>query len=274
MTDRSWFRAAAAAATVVGVLVAQAFLAAPATATPDDQSSTPAAPAAPPADVGPAAEETPPAAAESEPAPTDDPATIADPAAPPELSIAIDNGRTATTSGDRLDYTITVQNIGTTDVEGLRVSQTQPDGLRFESADGGGTAQSGAVLWTVDIPRGTTGTVHTTMTVLATPDDLLRLATVACVRTAADAPPIVCAAHSDQLPAGAEVEARQASMTAEEPAPIDMRWYIGGAIAALTVVVVVFTVLWIRSRRRALAEEAGRSGPQQERERLVDTRLP
>ena len=244
------FRGSAAAMLIAGLFAVQfVLLGSSAVAAPDDASATPAAEAPPEAPAEPTGEA---------------------PAAP-QLSIAVDNGRTATTTGDRLDYAITVQNIGATDVEGLQISQTQPEGLRLESADAGGTEQPGLVLWTVDLAKGQASTLHSTMTVVATPDDLLRLASVACVKVAADAPPIVCAAHSDQLPAGAKAEAEQASMTtAEEPAePTGMRWFIGGGIAALAVVVVLFIAWWVRSRRRALADEAAAGGPQPDR--LVHT---
>ncbi|GAA3136217.1 hypothetical protein [Streptosporangium carneum] len=151
----------------------------------------------------------------------------------PKLSIAVDNGRTTAKEGDRLTYTITVDNVGTTDVDDLRLVQTMPAGLKFVSADGHGTAKEGQVAWTVDLPAGKNATFHTKAQVLATPQDLLRLATVACASTESGGRPIVCAAHSDQLPAGAAAEAagRSASSDADRP------WYIPTGAALLAVAV-------------------------------------
>ncbi|MEV7908502.1 hypothetical protein AB0P04_43625, partial [Streptomyces anulatus] len=131
----------------------------------------------------------------------------------PRLSISIDNGKTATREGDRLTYTVVVHNTGTTDAGELHLTQSLPEGLRLVSADGHGSAKEGQVVWTVDLPAGKDATLHTTAQVGATPADLLRLATVACASTEAEGRPIVCATHSDQLPAGAAAAeaARQAA---------------------------------------------------------------
>ncbi|MEV7005461.1 hypothetical protein [Streptosporangium sp. NPDC051022] len=149
----------------------------------------------------------------------------------PKLSIGIDNGRTAAREGDRLTYTVTVHNIGTTDARRLRLAQTMPPGLKFVSADGHGTVRKGEVAWTVDLPAGEDATFHTTAQVLATPEDLLRLATIACASTGENTRPIVCAAHSDQLPAGA------AAAAAQEASPASGRpWYLPAGAALLTAV--------------------------------------
>ncbi|MFC7645278.1 hypothetical protein ACFQX6_35065 [Streptosporangium lutulentum] len=119
----------------------------------------------------------------------------------PRLSISVDNGRTATQEGDRLTYTVTVRNIGTAGARDLHLTQSLPPGLKFVSADGHGTVRKGQVVWSANLGAGKDVTFHTTAKVQATPDHLLRLATVACASTGADAKPIVCATHSDQLPA-------------------------------------------------------------------------
>lgn len=164
----------------------------------------------------------------------------------PQLSIAIDNGRTSTAAGDSLTYTIDIRNLGTTEVSQLGVTQSVPAGLTFESADSAGSAAAEVVTWRIDLKPSATATVHSTMTVGATPADLLRLATVACARMSSDDPPIVCAAHSDQLPAGAAAAARAQSRTAASPSWTDSgKWYLVGGIAVL---VVVLAILWIRRR--------------------------
>src|SRR5664279_5692555 len=79
--------------------------------------------------------------------------TIANVGAPagPQLSIAVDNGHTSAAVGDAFTYTITVANLGTTDIPGLFMTQTVPTGLTFGSADSGGTAESDTVTWNVDL---------------------------------------------------------------------------------------------------------------------------
>jgi cell wall-associated NlpC family hydrolase len=172
----------------------------------------------------------------------------------PQLSIAVDNGHTSTAAGDSLDTAITVRNLGTAEVAGLRVTQTMPPGLTFESADAAGAAGPDGVSWTVDLAPTSETVVRSTMTVSDTPPDLLRLATVACAATSGDGPPIVCASDSDQLPAGAAAEAALAAdgsaAAADAASAVQLRWYLAGG--AVLVVAAVAVLLLIRRRRRAL----------------------
>lgn len=108
------------------------------------------------------------------------------------------------------------------------------------------------VSWSLDLsPSGET-TVHTTMNVSTTPTDLLRLAPVACATVTADGPPIVCASHSDQLPAGAEADAAKATSQSGEATASTGRtwWYLGAAVLIALALGVVATTL-IRRRRAA-----------------------
>jgi uncharacterized repeat protein (TIGR01451 family) len=122
--------------------------------------------------------------------------------AAPQLSIAVNDGRTAAAVGDTLHFTITLKNQGAAAVTGLVVSQTMPTGLNFVSADSGGVVNGKTVMWSADLKDAGVMTMHTTMSVSTTPSGILRLATVACASTSPLAPPVVCASHSDQLPAG------------------------------------------------------------------------
>ena len=126
----------------------------------------------------------------------------------PQLSITIADGRTSVALGDTLHTTITVRNLGTTRLAGLRISQTVPTGLHLTSADAGGRVTAGTVRWTTSVAPGRTVVLHTVARVTATPSDLLRLASVACVADAADGPPLVCASDSDLLPTGRRAAAR------------------------------------------------------------------
>ncbi|MER5419195.1 hypothetical protein [Streptosporangium roseum] len=161
----------------------------------------------------------------------------------PTLSIGVDNGRTSAKEGDRLSYTVTVRNIGTTDASDLRLTQSLPTGLKLVSADRDGKAKAGHVTWTVDLKAGRNATFHTTAEVQATPDDLLRLATVACASAEADDKPIVCATHSDQLPAGAAAAgaaAADAARPVATPAPA-RPWYV---LAGAGLLVLMVFGLW------------------------------
>ena len=159
----------------------------------------------------------------------------------PQLSIAVDNGRTSAAAGDTLDYAITIRNLGTTDVAGLTVTQSMPAGLSLKSADSAGTEQAGGVGWTIDLAAAGEAVLHSTMAVTDTPPELLRLATVACASMSAGGPPIVCASHSDQLPAGASAEAAAAAAAA--PSSGLLQWYVAGGIAVVLVAVSVVVVV-------------------------------
>ena len=178
-----------------------------------------------------------------------------EPLSGPQLSIAVDNGRTSTTPGDSLDYVITVQNLGSGDIDRLLVDQTLPVGVTFGTADAGGTEAAGKLHWIVDIKATESATLHSTMTVGATAPELLRLASVACASMSADGPPIVCAAHSDQLPAGAMAEADQVALetVAEPGSGLWPGWYL---IAGLAACIAIGLLVWLLVRRRRRATVA------------------
>ena len=125
----------------------------------------------------------------------------------PALSIGVDDGRQAAKPGDLLNYTVKIQNIGTTSAKGLDVVQTLPAGLKLISASRHGAARAGQVTWKVNLPVGRADTFGVVGRVGQTPKQLLRLATIACASTGGGIKPIVCAAHSDELPAGAAAAA-------------------------------------------------------------------
>lgn len=161
----------------------------------------------------------------------------------PQLSIAVDDGRASTAAGDTLKSVITVRNLGTDDVVGLKITQSMSTGVTFGSADAAGIAKDGAIDWTVNVRAGGEAVLHSTMTVSPTAPELLRLATVACARSSTDTPPIVCASDSDQLPAGALAERPTAT-------PDDTVWWILAGGVGLLGVAVVVTVLMRRRRTR------------------------
>lgn len=177
-----------------------------------------------------------------------------------QLRIAVDGGVTSARVGATLTYAIIIQNLGTADVADLLVTQSLPAGLQFLSADSGGTVKPGSVSWKLDLKTTATATFHTTTTVLDTPPVLLRLATVVCAATSADASPTVCASDSDELPAGAAAEVSQAA--AGQPAEAASSgsatwWYIAGAV----VVFVGAIAAGLLTRRYRPRQAHGRGGP-------------
>jgi uncharacterized repeat protein (TIGR01451 family) len=168
----------------------------------------------------------------------------------PQLSIAVDDNRASAASGDQLAYTITVRNLGSTKVAGLTVTQSVPTGLTFGSADPTGVLKGGNLNWALSLRAGGSATMHTKMSVLATPKELLRLAVVACAGLSAKGPPIVCASHSDQLPAGAAKTRRAAQSAHPRAATSDFTWwYFGGGLGLL----ILAGVTLAARRRRARA---------------------
>jgi len=180
----------------------------------------------------------------------------------PQLRIQIDNGHTSTTSGDTLVYTVTIVNLGTDPLARLGISQTVPTGMTFGSADGGGAARADGVHWTADLAPDETVTFHTTMTVTDTPGDLLRLATVACATQTDAERPLVCATHSDELPAGAAAAAAAGTppaATAEGTSSSPPWVAIGGAVVALAIIGAAGVLL--ARRRQASAPPTADAAP-------------
>ncbi len=179
----------------------------------------------------------------------------------PQLSIAVDNGRKSAAFGESLKYVLTITNLGSVEVKGLRVTQSVPGGLTLVEADGGGRLKSGSIGWNVDLKAARAVTFHVTMRVSATPKDLLRVATVACASLPAGPAPIVCASHSDRLPAGAAAAAAAASSVAVSGAgnpdvalasgPRASGWHRTVWLLIPAVIIVLFVAVFIQRRRRS-----------------------
>jgi len=169
-------------------------------------------------------------------------------AAPPQLSIAVENDHQDVRTGDTLEYTVTIRNLGTSDVKALRVTQSTAPGLKVKSAAQAGRRGTDGITWRLNVKASGAATVHSTMTVVQAPKDTKRIATVACARMSADAPPIVCATHSARLPASGHAAA---ASTSDSPTPV-WWWYAGGAAVLLLVAAVAFVVI----RRRAAPRHA------------------
>jgi uncharacterized repeat protein (TIGR01451 family) len=165
----------------------------------------------------------------------------------PGLRISIGDGRTMAQVGDRLTYTVLVQNSGAHRSPPLKITQTLPAGLRFVSASGHGVAKAGSVTWYADLPAGRKDTFRLQAQVTRSATRQSRLAAVACAALADSHTPIVCAAHLDRLPgAPAAASGRRAATPAASTGP----GYAVGALAVLAVGVLAIAGLRVRVRRR------------------------
>lgn len=167
-------------------------------------------------------------------------------AAPPQLSIAVANDHQDVRTGDTLEYTVTIRNLGTSDVKSLRVTQSAAPGLKVRSAEPAGKTSADGLTWKVTVKASGEATVHSTMTVVPAPKDTKRIATVACARTSPDAPPIVCASHSARLPVAAQ---EKASSTPDDSGRL--AWWLAAAAAVLLVAAAVFVFYRRRGKRES-----------------------
>jgi uncharacterized repeat protein (TIGR01451 family) len=166
----------------------------------------------------------------------------------PGLRISIGDGRNTAQAGDRLTYTILVQNSGAHRSPPLKITQTMPSGLRFISASGHGVVKAGSVTWHADLPAGGKDTFSLQAQVTRSAARQSRLAAVACAALAGSRTPIVCAAHLDRLPGAlAAAPARRAATPAARTLPS----YTVGVLAVLAAAVLaVLTALRVRVRVR------------------------
>src|SRR5690348_1426067 len=190
--------------------------------------------------------------------------TVAAPQAPaasgPQLSIAVTDGRTSVQEGDQLTYTVQLHNIGRHDVRRLRLVQTLPAGLRLISATRRPATRPGSLTWRISLPAGHTGTFRVTGRVGHTPGQLLRLATVVCASAGPSTRPIVCGAHSDELPAGAVAAAQEGRAAASAASERTRREVLRPAAAGL-VLLLIISVSWLLIRRRRRISRMGSQQP-------------
>jgi uncharacterized repeat protein (TIGR01451 family) len=178
----------------------------------------------------------------------------------PQLSIAVSDGRTSVNEGDQVTYTVRLRNIGRHMVRQLRLVQTLPAGLKLISATRRPATRPGTLSWQISLAAGHSSTFRVTGRVGHTPDQLLRLATVVCASAGSSTRPIVCGAHSDELPAGAVAAAQAGRATASAASERTRMQYLRPAGAGLIIVVlIVITWLLVRRRRRAGGQQPGPS---------------
>jgi uncharacterized repeat protein (TIGR01451 family) len=166
----------------------------------------------------------------------------------PGLRISIGDGRTTAQAGDRLTYTVLVQNSGARRTPPLKITQTLSPGLRFVSASRHGVARAGSITWNADLAAGGKDMFRLQAQVTRSAARQSRLAAVACAALAGSRTPIVCAAHLDRLPgAPAAAQGRRAATPAARTLPS----YAVGVLAVLAAaVLVIFAGLRVRVRVR------------------------
>lgn len=174
----------------------------------------------------------------------------------PGLRISIGDGRTMAQVGDRLTYTVLVQNSGARRSPPLKITQTLPPGLRLVSASSHGVARASGVTWHADLPPGGKDTFSLRVQVTRLAARQSRLAAVACAALADSRTPIVCAAHLDRLPgAPAAASARRAATSsgrrAAAPVTRTVPSYAVGVLAVLAAAALVIVAGRRVRRRRA-----------------------
>ncbi|KUL36016.1 hypothetical protein ADL22_25965 [Streptomyces sp. NRRL F-4489] len=136
----------------------------------------------------------------------------------PAVSVAVTDGVDRAEPGMRLDYRVTVRNLGTADLPGARIEQELPATTASATATGGTAEQDGAggwrAVWHADLPAHGVRDFSASA-VLGTRRDAgtgaaagtLRAATTVCVHAGRSAAPLACSGDLDDLPApGAEPE--------------------------------------------------------------------
>jgi uncharacterized repeat protein (TIGR01451 family) len=178
----------------------------------------------------------------------------------PTLSIAVSDGTNATKPGDLLSYTVNIRNLGSASAPPLVVALMLPPAFKLLSASGGGAKAAGQVKWQVSLPAGHSGAFRVVGRVGPTPRQLLRLDAVACATAGKGAKPIVCAASSNELPAGAAAAATAAAHArlAAAPSANHLIRYVLMSAAALVLVLVVAGLALI-TRRRLITTKRARS---------------
>ena len=174
----------------------------------------------------------------------------------PALSIGVTDGTNTAKPGDLLSYTVNIRNLGSANAPPLEVALTLPPAFRLLSASGDAAKAAGQVKWHVSLPAGHSGAFRVVGRVGDTPRQLLRLDAIACATTAKGAKPLVCAAASNELPAGAAAAAH--AQLAAAPSAHHLIWYVLVIVAAVVLLVLLAGVA-LMARRRLTTNKGARS---------------
>ncbi|MCB5908672.1 hypothetical protein [Streptomyces pinistramenti] len=146
----------------------------------------------------------------------------------PQVTVEVTDGVTDAAAGDRLDYRVTVRNLGATALHGARVEQRMPATTESATAPGGRVTADHTAVWHTDIAahaerRFTASAVLGERADAATAaPGTLRAATTVCVYATASAAPASCSGDADDLP-----ESRPGSAAGQTPWS---HWLIGAGL--------------------------------------------
>jgi uncharacterized repeat protein (TIGR01451 family) len=174
----------------------------------------------------------------------------------PTLSIGVSDGTNTAKPGDVLSYTVNIRNIGSASTPPLEIALMLPPAFKLLSASGDGAQAAGQVKWRVSLQAGRSGVFRVVGRVGRTPRQLLRLDAIACATAGKGVKPIVCAASSNELPAGAAAAAARARPAAAPSADHLIRYVL---VAAVLVLVLVLVGLALIARRRLITTKRARS---------------
>jgi uncharacterized repeat protein (TIGR01451 family) len=175
-----------------------------------------------------------------------------------QLSIGVTDSRQRVQTGDLLTYAVKVDNIGKRNAPRLSIVQTLPAGLKLISASRHPAVHAGQLTWRLSLAAGHTSKFRVVGKVGKTPQQLLRLATIACATTGSSPRPIVCAAHSDELPAGAVAAAQASQAVAATKSAGPAAGFLRPAGAALVLVTAAGGGYLLFRRRQAGRRQPGR----------------
>jgi hypothetical protein len=196
----------------------------------------------------------PPVAASAKPTVATSASARATTPAGPALSIGVSDGTNTAKPGELLSYRVNIRNIGSASAPPLEVALTLPPAFKLLSASGDAAQAAGQVKWRVSLPAGHSGDFRVVGRVGATPQQLLRLDAIACATAGKGDKPIVCAATSNELPAGAAAAAHARLVAA--PAADHLIRYILISAAAVVLIGVVAGLALITRRRLTTTKQA------------------
>ena len=174
----------------------------------------------------------------------------------PMLSIGVSDGTNTAKPGDLLSYTVNIRNVGSAAAPPLEVALMLPPAFKLLSASGDGAKAAGQVKWQVSLPAGHSGAFRVVGRVGDTPRQLLRLDAIACATTGKGVKPIVCAAASNELPAGAAAAAH-GRLAASPSANHVIRYVL--VTAAAVVLLLLLAGVALMARRRLTTTKHARS---------------
>ncbi|MFF9482860.1 hypothetical protein [Streptomyces sp. NPDC014733] len=126
--------------------------------------------------------------------------------APPQVAVEVSDGTDAAEAGDRLDYRITVRNLGDAPLRGARIEARLPATTESADAPEGRVTDDHTAVWHADLAPGAFRVLTASAVLGDRPDGpsaapgTLRAATTVCVHAPGVAAPAACTGDIDDLP--------------------------------------------------------------------------